>query len=130
MIGVLMVFLGGGAGAAARYGVNNAAISLLGPALPWGTLTVNVAGSFAMGLVWAFVSAHLETLPAEVRLMLATGFLGGFTTFSAFSLDAVSLWERGDGLFAAGYVLASVALSLAALALGLWLMRNLAGGAI
>lgn len=130
MIGVLMVFLGGGAGAAARYGVSIAALSLFGPALPLGTLAVNVAGSFAMGLVWAYVSAHLETLPVEVRLMLATGFLGGFTTFSAFSLEAVSLWERGDGLLAAGYVLLSVVLSLAALALGLWLMRSFNGGTI
>ena len=63
-------------------------------------------------------------------LGLATGFLGGFTTFSAFSLEAVSLWERGDGLLAAGYVLLSVVLSLAALSLGLWLMRSFDGGTI
>lgn len=127
MIGVLMVFLGGGAGAAARYGVNNAALAVLGPSLPWGTLTANVAGSFAMGLVWAYVATHIDTLPVEVRLTLATGFLGGFTTFSAFSLETVSLWERGDGLLAVGYVAVSVALSLAALVVGLLIMRTMVG---
>ncbi|MHA1158720.1 MAG: fluoride efflux transporter CrcB [Alphaproteobacteria bacterium] len=123
MGGVLMVFLGGGLGAAARFGVTTATLRLFGPALPWGTLTVNVIGSLAMGVLWAAVSAYLDTLPVQVRLFVATGFLGGFTTFSAFSLDALLLWERGDSGLAAAYVVASVVLSIAALAAGFALAR-------
>jgi len=126
MTAVLLVFLGGGLGSLARYGVNEAALRLFGPVFPWGTLAVNVAGGFAMGLL-AGALLHRAGLPGtqETKLFLMTGVLGGFTTFSAFSLDAVALWERGAvGLFAA-YVAASVVLSIAAVAGGLALTRSL-----
>ena len=119
---LLLVALGGALGAVARYLTGLAALRLLGAGFPWGTLAVNVAGSFAMGLL-AVTLAHV----GQTRLapLLMTGFLGGFTTFSAFSLDALTLWERVDALAAAAYVTASVILSLAALAAGLTLARSL-----
>ena len=119
---LLLVALGGALGAVARYLTGLAALRLIGPGFPWGTLAVNVAGSFAMGLL-AVTLAHW----GQTRLapLLMTGFLGGFTTFSAFSLDALTLWERGDALLAAAYVAASVILSLAAIFAGLTLARSL-----
>lgn len=121
---VLAVFLGGGLGAVSRYGVNLAALRLVGATLPAGTLIVNVVGAFAMGIVWAYIATHLEdSLPLEVRLLIETGFLGGFTTFSAFSLDAMHLWQRGDQWLAIGYIGLSVFLSLTALAAGQMAVR-------
>lgn len=116
----LLVFLGGGLGAAARHGVNRAALHLLGAGFPWATLAVNIAGSFAMGLL---AGRFVAAAGLEWRLFLVTGLLGGFTTFSAFSLDAVTLWQRGEPLHAAAYVLASVLLSLLALLAGMALAR-------
>ncbi|MBW7922351.1 MAG: fluoride efflux transporter CrcB [Rubellimicrobium sp.] len=118
----LIVFLGAGIGGAARHGVNMAAARLLGTGLPFGTLTVNVLGSFIMGLVTEYW-AQKSGLPQPVRLFLTTGVLGGFTTFSTFSLDAAALWESGRALAAAGYVAASLLLSLGAVFAGLVLMR-------
>jgi len=117
----LLVFLGGGLGAAARHGVNRIGLAQLGPGFPWWTLAINVAGSFAIGLLAGLFGA-LET-GHNSRLFLVTGFLGGFTTFSAFSLDALTLWERGQPLQAGLYILGSVILSLIAAALGLMLSR-------
>jgi CrcB protein len=125
MYHLLLVALGGAAGSAVRHLVNLAAMRLAGPAFPWGTLAVNVAGSFAMGLLVELIARRFGA-SAEMRLFLATGVLGGFTTFSAFSLDAVTLWERGATMAAAGYVFASVAVSIAALIAGLWLARSFA----
>jgi CrcB protein len=120
----LLVFVGAGLGGVLRHGVNVAALRALGPGFPWSTLTVNVAGSLLMGVLagW-FVLKAGEAWTTSARLFFATGVLGGFTTFSAFSLDAVLLWERGQGGWAALYVLASVALSVGALLLGLALVR-------
>ncbi len=118
----LLVAAGGAIGALLRHVSGTAALRLLGPAFPWGTLLVNVAGSFAMGLLIGIL-ARMSSGGEAVRLFLATGVLGGFTTFSAFSLDAVALYERGELAAAGGYVIASVALSIAALALGLALVR-------
>jgi len=117
----LLVFLGGGLGAAARHGVNRAGFAVLGPGFPWWTLAINVTGSFAIGLLAGLFGA-LET-GHNSRLFLITGFLGGFTTFSAFSLDALTLWERGAVLQSGLYILGSVILSLIAAALGLMLSR-------
>jgi len=122
IITLLQVAAGGALGAGARYLVNVAAMRALGPGFPWGTLIVNVAGSFAMGLLVALLAFRLEPAPG-LRLFLVTGVLGGFTTFSAFSLDAVTLYERGAPAAAGGYVLASVALAIAGLAAGLALGR-------
>lgn len=118
----LLVFLGAGLGGVARYGVNQLAVAWLGLAFPWATLAVNVVGSFLMGLCAEVIVARFGGWP-EARLFLMTGVLGGFTTFSAFSLEAYALWARGEGGLAALYVGASVGLSIAALVAGLFLAR-------
>ena len=119
---LFQVALGGAIGAAGRYLTGLAALRLLGPGFPWGTLTVNVVGSFVMGVL-VVTLAHLGA--NRFAPLLMTGILGGFTTFSAFSLDALTLWERGETLTAALYVGASVSLSLAAIIAGLALARSL-----
>jgi len=123
MQALALVFIGGGLGAAARHLVNLLAARLLGISFPWGTLAVNVVGSFAMGVLVAWLAAKYEGGGQGLRLFLATGVLGGFTTFSSFSLDAISLWERGAHGTAAAYVIASLVLSLAGLVAGLALIR-------
>ncbi|MBF9234213.1 fluoride efflux transporter CrcB [Microvirga alba] len=123
----LLVFLGAGIGGALRHGVNLGCARYCGIAFPWGTLTVNILGSFIMGVIvgWLAFKAG-EGWSQHLRLFLTTGILGGFTTFSAFSLDAVLIWERGDAGLAAAYVAASVLLSLAGLVSGLMLIRAMA----
>ena len=124
MTAFLLVFLGAGIGGVLRHGVNLAALRIVGPGFPWGTLAVNAVGSFAMGALAGWLALKAGAGWSQpVRLFLATGILGGFTTFSAFSLDAVLLWERGQGGAAAAYVAGSVVLSLIALAGGLTLVR-------
>ena len=118
----LIVFLGAGIGGALRHAVNVAAVRVAGYGFPFGTLTVNVAGSLAMGLLAGYF-AYRTGINQHVRLFLTTGILGGFTTFSAFSLDAVLIWERGQIGMAAAYVAASVVLSIAGLLAGLALIR-------
>ena len=117
----LLVFVGGGFGAMARHGVNRAGLALLGPGFPWWTLAVNVTGSFAIGFL-AGLFGVLET-GHHARNFLVTGFLGGFTTFSAFSLDALTLWQRGEHSAALSYAIGSVALSLVAVVAGLAVSR-------
>ncbi len=124
LTGIVAVAAGGAVGSVARYLVTLAAARWLGAGFPWGTLAVNVAGSFAMGVVIAWIAARMHG-SADLRLLLATGFLGGFTTFSAFSLDFATLVERRETLQAFGYAGASVALSLAAVFAGLSLARAL-----
>ena len=124
-MGALLVFVGGGLGAVLRQGVNRMAFHLIGPGLPWGTLIVNVLGSLAMGLLIGALAAVPGGVSHHMRQFLATGILGGFTTFSAFSLDALTLWERGQAGAACAYVLASVVLSLLAVAAGFFLSRAL-----
>lgn len=120
----LLVFLGAGMGGALRHGVNLGCARLCGTAFPWGTLTVNVVGSFVMGAIVAWLAFKAgEGWSQPVRLFLTTGVLGGFTTFSAFSLDAVLLWERGQIGLSLAYIAASVILSIAGLAAGLGLVR-------
>lgn len=122
----LIVFVGGGLGAASRHGVNVAAARVFGVGFPWGTVIVNIAGSLAMGLIVAWLAFRGGGgWTQHTRLFLTTGFLGGFTTFSAFSLDAALLWERGAHGLAAAYVAGSAGLSIAGLFLGLWLVRAL-----
>jgi len=124
-MGYLIVFLGGGLGAALRHGVNLAVARALGTAFPYGTLLINITGSFIMGLVAAYF-AFKGDATQHWRLFLTTGILGGYTTFSAFSLDAALLYERGELGMAALYVTASVALSIVGLFAGLALVRNFA----
>jgi len=122
-MGYFIVFLGGGIGAALRHGVNLAAARLAGTDFPYGTLTINVLGSLAMGLIAAYFAFRGDA-SQHWRLFLTTGILGGFTTFSAFSLDVALLYERGELGLAALYVAASVAVSIAALFAGFALVRS------
>ena len=127
MTGFLLVFLGAGFGGALRYAVNLTCVRFCGPAFPWGTLTVNVAGCFVMGLIAAFIATRTDVGAWQnLRLFLLTGILGGFTTFSAFSLDLVLLWENGPPGPAIAYLFASVILSVAALIVGVSIARALA----
>jgi CrcB protein len=117
--------MGGGIGAAMRHGVNLAFARWFGTRFPFYTLFENVTGSIAMGLIAGYFMLRGGGLSQDLRLFLTTGILGGYTTFSAFSLDAVLLWERHQYGMAGLYVLASVAASIAGLVLGLTLVRNL-----
>jgi len=125
MIQALLVAVGGAIGSLLRYYVGQWALRLMGPAFPWGTLAVNVVGCFVIG-VFAELIARKFNASVELRLLLITGFLGGFTTFSAFSLDAISLFERGEAVAGGVYIVASVGLSMAAVITGLAVMRALA----
>jgi CrcB protein len=121
----LTVAAGGALGAALRFGVGAASIRLLGTGFPYGTLTVNVVGSLIMGVAAGLVLERWPDASIHFRHFVMTGLLGGFTTFSAFSLDALFLYERGRMAAAAGYVGASVTLSILALAAGIALVRSL-----
>ena len=123
LIGYITVFFGAGIGGLLRHAANRAGVQL-GMAFPWSTLCVNVSGSLAMGLIagwFVFRGQSGQTL----RLFLTTGVLGGYTTFSAFSLDAALLWERGQMWGSAFYIASSVFLSLAGVFLGLAIIRHL-----
>ena len=119
----LLVFLGGGIGAALRHGVNVAFARWFGTSFPFHTLFENVSGSLVMGLLAGYFAFKGSDAP-HLRLFLTTGILGGYTTFSAFSLDAVLLYERGEIGLAALYVGSSVLLSIAGLFAGLALVRH------
>ena len=122
---VLWVALGGAIGSAARHGVNVWSGRMLGMDFPWHTLIVNILGCFAMGIIIAVMALKLN-VGNDVRAFLATGILGGFTTFSAFSLDFAFLVERKSYGLAGVYAAGSVILSLAAVFAGLHLVRALA----
>ena len=119
---IAQVALGGAIGAVGRYLTGVATVRLMGPGFPWGTVAVNVVGSFLMGVVVVLLARKFGNAYAP---FLMTGVLGGFTTFSAFSLDALTIYERGQAALAAAYVAGSVILSLAAIAAGLWAARGL-----
>ncbi|MCW2392236.1 fluoride efflux transporter CrcB [Sphingobium sp. B11D3A] len=125
MLNTVLVMIGGAIGAALRYQLGGASLRIMGPGYPWGTLAANVLGGLAMGLVAGWLAARYQGQQGEqIRLLVAVGVLGGFTTFSAFSLETMLMIERGEALNALGYVLLSVAASIGALALGLTLMRS------
>lgn len=125
---LLLVMAGGAVGSAARYLTGRAMGAWLGPDYPWGTLTVNLAGGFLMGLLVGVLARNNvgEGAGEGWRLLLGVGLLGGFTTFSAFALDAVALIERGATASAALYVIASVVGAMIALFAGLSLVRAVA----
>jgi CrcB protein len=124
MQAALIVFAGGGLGAVIRHLVNQGVTPLLGSEFPWGVMLINISGSFIMGLAAAFFAFKADASWSQpIRLFLTTGVLGGYTTFSAFSLDVVLLWERGEPLQAMVYVLGSVVLSVLGLFAGLALVR-------
>ncbi len=118
---LIQVALGGAIGASARYMTNVAVMRFIGPGFPWGTVFANVLGSFLMGAL-VVVLAHRDGMRLAPFLM--TGLLGGFTTFSAFSLDALTIYERGQIGLAAAYVVGSVGLSLIAIVLGMIAARG------
>ena len=119
------VAAGGAIGAMARHGVSKVSLHLLGPNFPWGTLSANIVGSFAMGLVIIWLAAREPHSPA-MRAFLTVGLLGAFTTFSTFSLDVVTLYRDRTIYDAGAYLLASVVLSVAGLGLGLIVGRQIA----
>jgi CrcB protein len=122
----LLVFFGAGLGGALRHGVNMVAARVAEEGFPWGTLFINAAGSLVMGLLagwFAFKAGEGST--QSLRLFLMTGVLGGFTTFSAFSLETILMWERGEPASAILYVVASVVLAVVGLFLGLSLVRTM-----
>jgi fluoride exporter len=121
----LIVFFGGGLGAALRHGMNIAAARTLGTAFPYGTLIINVTGSIIMGLIAGYF-AFKGGASQHWRLFFTTGILGGYTTFSAFSLDAALLYERGELWASALYVVLSVVLSIIGLFAGLYVIRQFA----
>lgn len=123
MTKLIFVALGGGAGAVARYLVGMGALRSFGPGWPVGTLTVNVVGGLAMGLLAGWLAHRGGADQERWRLLLGVGVLGGFTTFSAFSLELVRMIERGELTVAAAYAVSSVAGSVALLFVGLWLAR-------
>ncbi|WP_426238111.1 fluoride efflux transporter CrcB [Pararhizobium sp. DWP1-1-3] len=122
MTHIFLVAAGGAVGSVLRYLVGLWTLRSFGPSFPWGTLTVNITGSFLIG-VFAEVIARKFGASAEMRVFLITGILGGYTTFSAFSLDAITLLERGEPVTALIYVASSVLLSALAVFAGLALMR-------
>ncbi|MGC2084102.1 MAG: fluoride efflux transporter CrcB [Bradyrhizobium sp.] len=124
MFNYLLVFVGGGLGASLRHTVNIACARCIGVAFPWGTLIINITGSIVMGLIAGYLAFKGEA-SQPWRLFLMTGVLGGYTTFSAFSLETALLYERGAVGLAAAYVLGSVLLSIAGLFAGLALVRSL-----
>jgi CrcB protein len=122
--GYAIVFLGAGLGGGLRHGINVLVARLLGLEFPYATLFINVSGSLAMGVLVGSFARLGEGIPQHLRLFLTTGLLGGYTTFSTFSLDAGVLFERGQLGTSTLYVLSSVGLSLLGFWLGLLLMRN------
>lgn len=124
LTGFLVVFLGGGCGAALRHGVNMSVVRLLGLDFPYGTMFINITGSLVMGLIAEYFALK-SGLHRGWLLFLTTGILGGYTTFSAFSLETALLYERGEIGGAAIYVLGSVVLAIGALFAGLAIVRML-----
>ncbi|MFH0300648.1 fluoride efflux transporter CrcB [Bradyrhizobium sp. 31Argb] len=124
MLGYVLVSVGAGIGGALRHGVNLSTARTFGTGFPYGTLTVNVVGSLVMGLLAGYFAFRGEAAQTW-RLFLTTGILGGFTTFSSFSLDTALLYERGELGLTLLYVAVSFACSVGALFVGLWAVRSL-----
>jgi CrcB protein len=124
---ILLVALGGAIGSASRYALSYAVQSRTTSLFPWGTLLVNVTGSFLVGLIMRYALGG-QAISAEARLFLTVGFCGGYTTFSTFSYESIRLIEDGDYRRAGLYIVSSVALSLAATAAGFMLARGLLTG--
>ncbi len=121
---LLIVFFGGGLGAALRYFVNQAVGRLVSIEFPLGIMAINISGSIVMGVAAGYFAFKAgEDWTQNARLFVTTGILGGYTTFSAFSLDAMLLYERGEAMTALFYVVGSVVLSILGLAAGLWAVR-------
>jgi len=120
----IAVAMGGALGAMARYAVSTWVFQVSSHKFPYATLTVNVLGSFVMGILFVVIIER-SALPVEMRSLWMIGFLGAFTTFSTFSLDALGLWQNGHLFMALLYVLATVVLCLLAISSSIWLTRLL-----
>jgi CrcB protein len=118
----IAVAIGGALGAMARYGVSSLVFDASSQRFPYATLSVNVLGSFLIGILFVLI-VEKGLLPPEMRSILMVGFLGAFTTFSTFSLDALGLWQNGHLLLALVYALGTVVLCLAAISIAVWLTR-------
>ena len=118
------VAIGGALGSMARYALSAWIFDVSSHKFPYATLTVNVIGSFVMGILFVII-IEKAALPAEMRSLLMIGFLGAFTTFSAFSLDALGLWQNGHVFLSLVYMLATVVLCLVAISTAIWLTRLL-----
>lgn len=123
MYSYLIVFVGAGIGGSLRHGTNLGTAKWFGTEFPYGMLTVNVVGSLVMGVLAGYFAFKGET-SQPWRLFFATGVLGGFTTFSSFSLDMVALWERNELMFLAVYAAASLIISVVGLLIGLYAVRG------
>ncbi|TXJ22921.1 MAG: fluoride efflux transporter CrcB [Afipia sp.] len=121
----VLVFIGGGLGASLRHAINVGCARACGINFPYGTFVINITGSLVMGIIAGYLALKGEA-SQPWRLFVMTGILGGYTTFSAFSLDAVTLYQRGEMGLALFYVIGSVALSIAGLFAGLALVRHFA----
>ena len=120
----IAVAVGGALGAMARYAVSTWIFQVSSHKFPYATLTVNVLGSFVMGILFVIIIER-SALPVEMRSLWMIGFLGAFTTFSTFSLDALGLWQNAHPFMALLYVLATVVLCLLAISSSIWLTRLL-----
>jgi CrcB protein len=118
----LAVAIGGALGSVARYALSSWIFDITSHKFPYATLIVNVAGSFVMGILFVLI-VERAVLPAEMRSLLMIGFIGAFTTFSAFSLDALGLWQNGHVLMSVIYMIATVILCLVAISTAIWLTR-------
>ena len=125
-MGYVIVFLGGGLGAALRHGINLGVARWFGTSFPLATMFINVSGSLVMGLIAGYFAFRGGDASQHWRLFLTTGILGGYTTFSTFSLDVAFLYERGELVHTALYIVGSVALSIFGIFLGLAVARSFA----
>lgn len=123
---ILLVALGGAAGSVARYLLSKAIQDTAATAFPWGTMAVNVAGCLLIGLLYGLASGDGTRLGADLKLMLTVGFCGGFTTFSTFANESLTLAKSGDALLSAAYIGSSVALGVLAVAAGAQLAKAFA----
>lgn len=121
----LLIFFGGGIGCVVRYLVSSNAYVLVGRHFPYGTLIVNVTGSFLMGVLFILILNRFSTVAPQLRAFLLVGFLGGYTTFSSFSIETLNLFEQGEVLKAALNIITSIILCIAAAWMGVMLGRHL-----
>ncbi len=118
----ILVGFGGAIGSMLRYGIGLLSLKFLGTSFPWGTLSVNILGSLCIGILFGALS-QMQNFSESLKLFTMVGILGGFTTFSAFSLDTILLFERGQYVQAGLYIIGSIVLSLAATMVSLFLIR-------
>ncbi len=127
MLTLLFVGIGGGVGSVCRFGVSELGAKLLGKSFPFGIFIVNVVGCFAIGIVAAFLLEErfwVNVSTHHARALLITGFIGGFTTFSSFSLDALMLFQKGEWTKAMTYIVLSVIISMLAVTVGFYLVKR------